>query len=96
MRQITIEQIKQKAVPILKAAGIKHSSLFGSYVRGEQHEKSDIDILVKYPSDTSLFDVVRLKHTLEDSLERPVDLVSFKGIKPRLKPYILSEQMPIL
>ena len=96
MKQLTIDEIKEKAVPILKEAGIKRSSLFGSYVRGEQTEKSDIDLLVEYPENTSLFDVVDLKLKLEDTLGKSVDLVGFDSIKPRLKQYILPEQQSIL
>ncbi len=96
MQKLTVDQIKHKAIPVLQAAGIKRSSLFGSYVRGEQRDDSDIDILVEYPDKTTLFDVVELKHNLEDVLEKSVDLVAYNGIKPRLKQYILSEQLPIL
>ena len=96
MQKLTIDQIKEKVVPILKEAGIKRSSLFGSYVRGEQTEKSDIDLLVEYPENTSLFDVVDLKLKLEDTLGKSVDLVGFDSIKPRLKQYILPEQQSIL
>jgi len=96
MKQLTIDLIKQEAVPILKKAGIKRSSLFGSYVRGEQHENSDIDLLVEYPQNTTLFDIVKLKRNLEDVLGKSVDLVGYNVIKPRIKQFILSEQLPIL
>ena len=42
----SIKQIKDKALPILKEAGVLRSSVFGSYVRGENKKGSDIDILV--------------------------------------------------
>ena len=96
MQKLTIDQIKEKAVPILKEAGITKSSLFGSYVRGEQREDSDVDLLVEYPEHISLFDVVALKNNLEDTLGKSVDLVGFDSIKPRLKQYILPEQLQIL
>lgn len=96
MQQLTIDEIKQKAVPILKDAGVYHSSLFGSYVRDEQTEESDIDILVDFPYGYSLFDVAALQYQLEDALGKSVDLVSFKNIKPLLKEYILKEQVKIL
>lgn len=92
----TLEEIKKKALPILKETGVTRSSLFGSYVRGEQTDKSDIDILVEYPKGTTLFDVVDLQDKLEKALGKKVDLVSYKTIKPRLKQYILAEQIPIL
>ncbi|MGH7204185.1 MAG: nucleotidyltransferase family protein [Nitrosotalea sp.] len=92
----TLEEIKIKAVPILKKAGVTRSAIFGSYVRDEQTEKSDIDILVEYPKGKSLFDFVGTQLELEDALGKKVDLVEYKMIKPRLKPYILSKVLPIL
>lgn len=87
----TIHEIKQKVIPILKEAGITRSALFGSYVRGEQREDSDIDLLVEYPKGLSLFDVAEIKYKLEDALGKKVDLVDMHRIKARLKSYILSE-----
>ncbi len=96
MQSLSVNQIKEKVLPILKAAGIKRSSLFGSYVRGEQLENSDVDLLVEYPEKTTLFDIGELKINLEDALGKSVDLVGYNVIKPRLKQYILSEQVQIL
>ena len=83
-------------LPILKEAGITRAAVFGSYVRGEENNDSDIDILVDYPSGISLFDVAELRYKLEDILGKPVDLVGYKTLKPRLKQQILSEQVEIL
>jgi len=91
-----LDVIKEKAVPILKEAGVTHSSLFGSYVRGEQTDNSDIDILVEVPKGTGLFAFSRLKHKLEDALNKKVDLVTYRAIHPSLKESILKEQLPIL
>jgi predicted nucleotidyltransferase len=72
---------------------VNHLGLFGSVVRGEEHEKSDIDILVDFDEskNVSLFDMIHLKHYLEDTLHRPVDLVHEKMIKPNLRHQIISE-----
>lgn len=94
--KITIDDIKTKALPVLKEAGVTRSSLFGSYIRGEQKENSDIDILVDLPKGKSLFDIAELKYKLEDILGKKVDLVQYSRIKPLLKEYILSEQIPLL
>ena len=40
-------EIKRKAVPLLKKYGVVRAGIFGSYARGEQKKRSDIDILVK-------------------------------------------------
>lgn len=96
MTQIDLNDIKNKAIPILKEAGVSRSAIFGSYVRGDNTEKSDVDILVELPSDKSLFDVIDLKLKLEDTLGKSVDIIEYDVIKPRLKKYILSEQIQIL
>jgi len=94
--KISIKQIKDKALPILKEAGVIRSSVFGSYVRGENKKGSDIDILVDLPRGKSLFDFVDLQLKLEQVLNRKVDLGEFSTIKPRLRDYILKEAVQIL
>lgn len=93
---MTVHSIKQIAAPVLRAAGVKKSSIFGSYVRGDQREDSDIDILVEIPAGTGLFGFVRLKRKLESVLNKPVDLVTYKSLHPSLRNKILSEQQSIL
>ena len=58
MTQVDLTEIKKKALPVLIEAGVTHSSLFGSYVRGEQKNDSDIDILVDFPKEKSLVDLI--------------------------------------
>jgi uncharacterized protein len=91
-----IEQIKQIVLPILHRYGVKRAGVFGSCARGEMTGASDIDILVETGKGMSLFEFVRLKHELEDALERKVDLVEYKTIKPRLKDTLLKEEQAIL
>ncbi|MHB8443052.1 MAG: nucleotidyltransferase family protein [Patescibacteria group bacterium] len=93
---MSLEEIKQKTIPILREAGVTKSSIFGSYTRNEQNEESDIDILVELSQGKSLFDLVRLQLELEKSLQKKVDLVDFGSIKPQLKNYILDHQVKIL
>jgi uncharacterized protein len=91
-----IEIIKKKAVPILKDAGIKRSSLFGSVVRGEAKRGSDIDMLIEPPRGMSLFGFIGLQHKLERALKKKVDLGEYSTIKPRIKDKVLSQQIRIL
>lgn len=95
-QQMRIEKIKNKILPILKQAGAKKSSIFGSYVRGDQTENSDIDILVDFPRGKSLFDFIDLELKLEEALGKKVDLGEYATIKPRLKDYILKEAVQII
>jgi len=93
---MNIDEIKVKIVPILQKYGVKRASIFGSAVRDEMREDSDIDILVEIEKDISLLDFVALKLELEDILGRKVDLVEFDTIKPKLKDRILREQVVII
>lgn len=91
-----IEEIKQKILPILRRYGVKRVGLFGSCVRGELKEDSDIDILVEIEKDVSLLDFVGIKLELEEVLGRKVDLVEYSTVKPLLKERILREQVVVL
>lgn len=91
-----LRTIVLKAIPVLKEAGVTRSSLFGSYVRGEEREDSDVDFLVELPSEKSLFDLVDLKLKLEDALHKKVDLVEYAMVKPRIRDRIFNEQIQIL
>ncbi|RYE26940.1 MAG: DNA polymerase subunit beta [Sphingobacteriaceae bacterium] len=87
--QSTLKQLKPK---LISKYGVSTLGLFGSIVRDDFTDKSDIDIVVTFskPIDTDFFD---LADELEEKLSRKVDLVSRNGIKPRyfevIKPEIL-------
>ena len=91
-----IEEIKQKILPILHQYDAQKAGLFGSCVRGEMKEDSDIDILVEIQQDISLLDFVGIKLEIEEILGREVDLVEYNTIKPIIKEEILREEVRIL
>lgn len=95
-QHLTLDEIKEKVTPILKQAGVIRSSIFGSYVRGEQKEESDIDILVDLPRGKTLIDLVGLKEDLEGTLNKNVDIVTYNSIHPLLKTSILENQYQVL
>ena len=65
--------------------------IFGSVVRGENTENSDIDILYRLKDTVGLFNIIRIKDRLEEKLNKKVDLVSEKYIHPELKSYIMND-----
>jgi predicted nucleotidyltransferase len=71
--------------------GVKEIGIFGSCVRKEQTEMSDIDILVEFEKPTGLLEFVGLKNYLSDLFGMNVDLVMRKALKPRIGQRILSE-----
>lgn len=69
--------------------------LFGSYVRGERKESSDVDILARFLEGATLFDFVGLANFLEEKINLRVDLVSDRAIRQELREQILKEVMVI-
>ena len=72
---------------------VKEIGIFGSYVRGEQRDKSDVDVLVEFDEPVSLLGVVRLENYLSDLLQIKVDLVPQKDIRLELREKILKETL---
>lgn len=71
--------------------GVKEIGIFGSYVRGEQLEQSDIDILVEFEKPVGFIKFMRLEKHLSDLLGIKVDLVTKKALKPYIGKRILRE-----
>jgi predicted nucleotidyltransferase len=69
--------------------------VFGSYARGEQKARSDVDILVKFLEGATLFDLVGLGDFLENKLNLKVDIVSERAIREELRQQIMSEVVPV-
>ncbi|HLD70903.1 MAG TPA: nucleotidyltransferase family protein [Negativicutes bacterium] len=70
---------------------VKKIGIFGSYVQGEQHKKSDLDILVEFIEDPSFFKFLDLENYLSDTFGINVDLVMKNALKPAIGKKILSE-----
>ena len=71
--------------------GVMRLGLFGSFVRGQQRKKSDIDLLVSFGREIDLFDFIDLREFLENRLHQKVDLVMESALKPAIGRRILSE-----
>jgi len=91
-----IQPIREKVIDSLRKNGVKRASFFGSIVRGEMTDESDVDLLVEFEGKKSLLDLAHLKNELEDAVSRRVDILTYKSLHPRLKDRILAEQVPII
>lgn len=72
---------------------VRQMGIFGSFVRGEQTEDSDIDVLVEFDPSArfGLLTFCQLENELSDLLNRKVDLVMKDSLKPRIGEQILQE-----
>jgi hypothetical protein len=91
----TLEEIQQWLVQnkslLQERYKIRELGVFGSYVRQEQTENSDVDVLVEFFETPSLLKFVNLENYLSDSLGVKVDLVHKAGLEPRIGERILAE-----
>ncbi len=88
----TIEKIlNENKVVLTKQFKVKEIGIFGSIVRGEDKETSDVDILVEFKEPIGIFMFLELEEYLSDLIGRKVDLVSKKALKPRIGKHILRE-----
>lgn len=74
---------------------IRSIGLFGSCRRGEEHEGSDVDILVEFSEVPGIFGFLRLEDYLSEILGRKVDLVEESALKPRIGRRVRKEVLYI-
>jgi len=91
-----LKELTPKIVEILLKNGVAKAGIFGSYARGEETPKSDLDILVEFKGRKSLLDLVGLEQDLEDQLKRKFDVMTYGSLSPYLKEGILREEVRIL
>lgn len=78
----TIDEIREKTVPLAKQYGISKMSLFGSYARGEANDESDVDLVIDRGRLRGLIQYFSFVHDLEETLNCHVDVVT-TGIQDR-------------
>jgi predicted nucleotidyltransferase len=94
-RKKALQTLRAHLPELREHYGVRELRLFGSYLRGEQHKRSDLDVLVEFDRVPSLFEFVRLERYLSELLRIKVDLVMKSALKPTIGRYILEEAQPI-
>ncbi|MBI4872025.1 MAG: nucleotidyltransferase family protein [Candidatus Riflebacteria bacterium] len=93
-----LELIRMKREEILRVAskhGVGNVRVFGSVAREEETEASDVDFLVEITGVTTPWFPGGLINDLQRVLGRRVEVVTERGLNPRLRPYVLREAQPI-
>jgi hypothetical protein len=95
---ITLDILRTEKRAAIVRLGEQHGAsnirVFGSVVRGENREESDIDFLVDFEKGRSLFDLIRFKLDLQDLLNVTVDVVT-PGSLRYLRQRVLTEAQPL-
>lgn len=92
--RVLVESRREQVMAIAARHHASRVRLFGSAARGEDKPDSDIDLLVDFDQDSSLFDLIRMSRELEALLGRTVDVVSAGGLKSRDRA-ILAESVDL-
>lgn len=90
------EEQKSIILKKLKPYKPKKVAVFGSYARGENTAKSDIDILVDLGVRVNLLEFIGIEQDLSEMLGIKVDLVTEKYLNPMVKPYVEQDIQPLM
>lgn len=82
---------KKEIEDICKKENIKRLSVFGSTLRGDNRENSDIDMLVEFDGTQTLFQLIQTKYKLEENLKVAVDLVTKESLSKYFREDVLRE-----
>jgi len=95
----SLEEVKlqlQALKPTLnKRFKVETVDIFGSFARGEQNEKSDLDILVTYSEMVDFLLIARLRRYLRRKLHMKVDVISKEFLNKHIKEKVLEEAVPV-
>ena len=91
----TIRSRRDEILALAARYGARNVRIFGSVARGDDDVRSDLDFLVDMEPGRSLLDLGGLLMDLQDLLGRPVDVVTEKGLKERIRSRVLAEARPL-
>jgi len=95
-KKLELEEIKRKLIPILRKNKVTKAGIFGSYARGKQSRKSDVDILIEINDSVGLIEFIKLKMAIQELLRKKVDLVEYSTIRPEIRENIIRNEISIL
>jgi len=95
---ITLDELRRRRDEILEIAnrhGAHDIRVFGSVARGDAGEDSDLDLIVRFEPDRSLFDHGGLLMDLRELLGQKVDVISEGGMRQRFRDHVMKEAVPL-
>ena len=95
MNILDMNDKRERVIRIAAKHGARNVRIFGSVARGEGDPSSDLDLLVDLDPGRSLFDLGGLLMDLQEFLDCRVDVITERGLRPRLREQVLREAIPL-
>ena len=92
---IELRSRRDEIIKIARARGASRVRVFGSVARGDATEASDVDFLLDLEPDRNLLDLGGLLMDLQDLLQRDVDVVTERGLRPRVAKRVLADAVEL-
>jgi len=94
-KQGLVRAKREQILSVARKHGAVSVRLFGSGARGDEGDSSDLDFVVELETGRSLLDLGGLQADLERLLGCPVDVVTVKGLRDRIRARVLAEAVPV-
>lgn len=91
----TLQKQRDAILQLAAKHGAGKIRVIGSVARGEDDDKSDIDLLVEFEAERSLMDHAALIEDLQTLLQRKVDVASERGLRPNVRNRVIPEAIPL-
>ncbi|WP_457560640.1 nucleotidyltransferase family protein [Caminibacter sp.] len=91
IKQEVLKYLRENKDKFEKKYGIKKIYLFGSVARGGDNEHSDIDLLVDFKDNITIFELMEFEEELEKKFNKKVDIATFGMLKPIVKKSIQKD-----
>lgn len=90
-----LQSHREAVLQIVLQHHVLNVRVFGSVLRGEDTDDSDLDLLVEPTPETTLMDIGAIRYELRKLLGIPVDVLTPKALPDSFREQVLSEAMPV-
>jgi len=90
-----LQRLRTEIYRIARKHNAEKVYVFGSCARKEETPESDIDLLIEFNQGATLFDQIDIRDEVRTLLDRPVDVVSKRGLHPYIRNRVLSEAVEL-
>jgi predicted nucleotidyltransferase len=90
-----LQNLRPEVLAVARRHGATNLRIYGSIAKGQEHNGSDLDLLVDLAADQSLLGLIRLRQDLEDLLGCPVDVTEAETLHPLIRSEILNQALPL-